>query len=225
MCMRVKAAQDMSIIKSIAGSWISVPGQGSLWPEEQFSKNAIGWNLFGHAIRSGSGMGLSESDVKLLIDPSLNRLTWKYASDFSPQEFPLDGTKKEYVPQIFSSNKGLWQCTSRSDTEIRALMQPQLSDSSGAAMIAVTVQLQQNRDRLKVDMEYQDKSITHTHYLQRVKSPQPAALPGGRGPENKKKQKKSLVQLAEKRDEDESTLSAFKRKIMWWRSSKPATIA
>eukprot|EP00441_Pelagodinium_beii_P014001 CAMPEP_0197669516 /NCGR_PEP_ID=MMETSP1338-20131121/72185_1 /TAXON_ID=43686 ORGANISM="Pelagodinium beii, Strain RCC1491" /NCGR_SAMPLE_ID=MMETSP1338 /ASSEMBLY_ACC=CAM_ASM_000754 /LENGTH=221 /DNA_ID=CAMNT_0043249093 /DNA_START=72 /DNA_END=737 /DNA_ORIENTATION=+ len=218
---------------SIAGSWLSVPGQGSLWPEQHFSKNGLGWNLFGHAIRSGSGMGLPESDVNLLIDPSLNQLTWKFASNFSPQEFPLDGTEKEYVPQIFSSTKGLWQCISRSNTEIRALMQPQLSDSSGFAMIVVTVQLQENGEQLKVDMEYKDNNTTHTHYFQR-------ALPGGSRPaklQGNIRKKKSLAQLPEtkklvRKEEKPSApevprvstcgLAPLARKIMWWRASKPA---
>jgi len=151
--------------ESIAGEWLSVPGQSPhFWPQEHFTKKSGKWQFLDRMHIPSCWMADSSPRMRLSIDRSLKMLNLEFTRLRASVSVPLDGSKKRYHPigLVFCSSE--WQCTTCSSTHLEGRTQHQ---QDGGLGFVFSLHLEEEGEQLRADVEMVGTGMRATHYFQR----------------------------------------------------------
>lgn len=157
-------------VKTLGGTWIGIdPGvrnaRGS--PDDvldellsqQGAKNVKRRPLWSGLLRSKTA-----ASVSFKISPLLSTVRVKFRG-ITSIDLPLDGRTKSYIPVFFEPRRAQWRCLSRSYSHITA----QSIHPHGPMTTLWRFHLEEGGDRLRLEAEFVEESVTITRYFKRTK--------------------------------------------------------
>lgn len=154
-------------VKTLGGTWTGIEPcvrttRGKVVLDELVSKQGD-INVTKRPLWYGLLRSKTAAFVSFKISPHLSSIRVKF-SGITTIDLPLDGSKKSYIPVFFEPRRAQFQCLSRSYSHITA----QSFHPHGPRTTLWHFQLEEGGDRLRLEVEFVEESVTMTRYFKRT---------------------------------------------------------